>query len=393
MAGELDHKTGFTVIMFDNSNYLAMSTSQSLGSGKKLQIVFFLFAFYPFRRFPLSRCGRLYFPSSFPYSSLPFDASMEQRQIVIITGLTATGKTALAIELARQYDAEIVSADSRQVYRYLDIGTAKPTPAQLEAVPHHLIDVVNPDEQFDGARFRTLALAAIEDILQRGKRVLVVGGTGLYLRALTRGLFAGPAADMALRARLQAQEQSEGKGFLHRWLQDVDPDAANRLHPNDTVRLIRALEVFLLTGKPMSHWQREHGFRESPFATLTIGLVCERETLHHRIAERCQQMLQNGLVDEVRRVWAMGYGPELPVMQTIGYAQVKALLHGQCSEAEALAQMTTETKQLAKRQLTWFRAEPDLQWFVPSQGREIVDVVNRFWQPRNAAGEMAKRVI
>lgn len=129
----------------------------------------------------------------------------------------------------------------------------------------------------------------------------------------------------------------------------------------------------------MSQWQREHGFRDRPFQTLMIGLVCERETLHRRIAERCQQMLKDGLVDEVQRVWAMGYGSELPVMQTIGYAQVKALLQGQCSEEEALAQMTTETKKLAKRQLTWFRAEPDLQWFAPSQGREIVDVIGRFW--------------
>jgi tRNA dimethylallyltransferase len=305
---------------------------------------------------------------------------MEQPQIVIITGPTATGKTALAIELATQYEAEIVSADSRQVYRYLDIGTAKPTPAQRAAVPHHLLDVVNPDKQFDGAQFRTLALAAIESILQRGKRVLVVGGTGLYLRMLTRGLFAGPPADPVLRTRLLEQEQSEGKGFLHQCLRDVDPDTANRLHPNEIVRLIRALEVFLLTGKPMSHWQREHGFRERRFATLTLGLVCERETLHQRIAERCQQMLKDGLVDEVRRVWNMGYGPQLPVMKTIGYAQVGAFLQEQCSSEEALAQMTTETKQLAKRQLTWFRAEPDVQWFAPSQGREIASVIGKFWQ-------------
>jgi tRNA dimethylallyltransferase len=304
---------------------------------------------------------------------------MNQPHLVIITGPTATGKTALAIELARQYDAEIVSADSRQVYRYLDIGTAKPTSTQLEAVPHHLIDVINPDEQFDGARFRTLALTTITDIHQRGKRVIVVGGTGLYLRALTRGLFAGPAADLALRTHLQEQEQREGKGTLHRRLHEVDPDAANRLHPNDTVRLIRALEVFLSTGKPMSQWQREHGFRDRPFVTLTIGLVCERETLHRRIAERCQQMLKDGLVDEIRRVWNLGYGPELPVMNTIGYAQVKAFLQGQCDEEETLVQMTTATKQLAKRQLTWFRAEPNLQWFSPSQGREIRDVIKKFW--------------
>ena len=305
---------------------------------------------------------------------------MDQPQLVIITGPTATGKTTLAIELATRYDAEIVSADSRQVYRYLDIGTAKPTLAQQTVVPHHLIDVVNPDEQFDGARFRTLALAAIRAILQRGKRVLVVGGTGLYLRALAHGLFTGPSADLTLRTRLLDEERSEGKGFLHRRLREVDPDAARRLHPNDTVRLIRALEVFLVTGTPMSHWQREHGFRERSFATLTIGLVCQRETLHRRIAERCQQMLEDGLLGEVRRVWSIGYGPELPVMKTIGYAQVAALLQGQCSPEEALAQMTKETKQLAKRQLTWFRAEPGMQWFVPSQEREIASVIEKFWE-------------
>jgi tRNA dimethylallyltransferase len=165
---------------------------------------------------------------------------MERQHLVIITGPTATGKTALAIDLATRYEAEIVSADSRQVYRYLDIGTAKPTTAQQAAISHHLIDVVKPDEQFDGARFRTLALMAIEDILRRGRRVLVVGGTGLYLRMLTRGLFTGPPADPVLRARLQEQEQNEGKGSLYGWLQEVDPEAANHLHPNDAVRLIRA---------------------------------------------------------------------------------------------------------------------------------------------------------
>src|SRR2546428_4192478 len=187
---------------------------------------------------------------------------MGQPQLVIISGPTATGKTALAIELATHYGAEIVSADSRQVYRYLDIGTAKPTPEQQAAAPHHLLDVVNPDESFDSARFRTLALAAIHDALQRDKRVLVVGGTGLYLRALTRGLFAGPPADPALRARLHEQEQSEGKGVLHSWLGSVDPEAAARLHPNDAVRLIRALEVLLLRRTPLSQWQRVHRLRE-----------------------------------------------------------------------------------------------------------------------------------
>jgi tRNA dimethylallyltransferase len=305
---------------------------------------------------------------------------MAQPSLVIITGPTATGKTALAIELALREGAEIVSADSRQIYRYLDIGTAKPTQAEREQIPHHMLDLVNPDEQFDSARFRTLAMAAIDDIVQRGKKVLVVGGTGLYLRALTRGLFTGPPADSTLRMRLQQQEQSEGKGFLHRRLAGVDPETANRLHPNDTVRLIRALEVFLLSGTPMSHWQGAHGFRDRPFSTLMISLVMERETLARRIEQRCRQMIHDGLIEEVQQIWARGYGPELPLLQTIGYAQIGQTLRGQYGLEDAIARMAQETRRLAKRQLTWLRAEPEVQWFSPTQAREIAAVVETFWQ-------------
>ncbi|MGE0682646.1 MAG: tRNA (adenosine(37)-N6)-dimethylallyltransferase MiaA [Candidatus Binatia bacterium] len=305
---------------------------------------------------------------------------MNRPRIIVIAGPTATGKTALALELASRFGAEIVGADSRQVYRYLDIGTAKPTVDQQALVPHHLLDVVNPDERFDGARFRVLAVDAMRAILARGKRVLVVGGTGLYLRVLTRGLFAGPPADTDLRARLQEQEQREGKGFLHRWLQTVDPETATRLHPNDLVRLIRALEVFLLTGTPISQWQREHGFRESPFSTFTIGLVMERDSLARGIELRCRQMVQDGLVEEVRRVWKMGYGPDLPTMRTIGYVQMGAMLQGQYGMDEALTRMALETKRLAKRQLTWLRTEPGVQWFAPVQRRDIATAVERFWE-------------
>jgi tRNA dimethylallyltransferase len=304
---------------------------------------------------------------------------MERPQVVIIAGPTATGKTALAVELAVRCNAEIVGADSRQVYRYLDIGTAKPTREERAVVPHHLLDVVNPDERFDTARFRTLALTAIQDILGRGKQVFVVGGTGLYLRALTRGLFPGPAADPALRARLQTRERHEGRGALHRWLGSVDPDAAARLHPNDTVRLIRALEVFLLTGTPLSHWQQVHGFRERPFSTFMVGLVSEREALAHRIAQRCRHMIANGLVDEVRGLWEQGYGPELPPLQTIGYAQIGEMLRGRCSLEEALERMAKETRHLAKRQLTWLRAEREVRWFAPSQKPEIAVAIDRFF--------------
>jgi tRNA dimethylallyltransferase len=315
---------------------------------------------------------------------------MNTPQIVILTGPTATGKTALAIEFAIRYGAEIISADSRQVYRYLDIGTAKPTPEQRAAVPHHLIDVVNPDEQFDGARFRTQAIQAIHHARQRGKRMLVVGGTGLYLRALTRGLFQGPPANPPLRAQLQEQERTEGKGFLHRWLSRVDPTTGGRLHPNDIVRQVRALEVFLLTGAPMSRWQQEHGFCERPFSTLTISLMCDRETLHRRIEARCQQMIRDGLLEELRQVWAMGYDPALPVFQTIGYAQMGALLQGRLGYEEALTQMATETKRLAKRQLTWLRTEPEVQWVTPLQKREMATALEKFWNEGYRADDVLR---
>ncbi len=305
---------------------------------------------------------------------------METPPIVVITGPTATGKTALALTLAQRYNAEIISADSRQVYRYLDIGTAKPTTQEQAQVAHHVIDVVNPDEHFDVVRFRALAHEAIAAITRRGKRVFVVGGTGLYIRALTRGLFVGPQSDPALRTRLSAQEKKQGPGFLHNWLRQVDAEAARRLHPNDRVRLIRALEVWLLSGKPMSAWQREHGFQERPFSTLLVSLVMEREVLAQRIKQRCQQMIREGLVDEVRRVWDMGFGEQLPTIRTIGYAQIGNLLHGRYTLEEALTHMARETRRLAKRQMTWLRAEPEVQWYAPTQEQDIDSLVQAFFR-------------
>ena len=305
---------------------------------------------------------------------------METPPIVVITGPTATGKTALALTLAQRYNAEIISADSRQVYRYLDIGTAKPTTQEQAQVAHHVIDVVNPDEHFDVVRFRALAHEAIAAITRRGKRVFVVGGTGLYIRALTRGLFVGPQSDPALRTRLSAQEKKQGPGFLHNWLRQVDAEAARRLHPNDRVRLIRALEVWLLSGKPMSAWQREHGFQERPFSTLLVSLVMEREVLAQRIKQRCQQMIREGLVDEVRRVWDMGFGEQLPTLRTIGYAQIGNLLHGRYTLEEALTHMARETRRLAKRQMTWLRAEPEVQWYAPTQEQDIDSLVQAFFR-------------
>jgi len=183
-----------------------------------------------------------------------------------------------------------------------------------------------------------------------------------------------------LRTRLREQEQGEGKGFLHRWLVRVDPQTANRVHPNDLVRLIRALEVFLLTGTPLSQWQMNHGFRDQPFNTLTVGLVMQRETLAYRIEQRCREMVRDGLVEEVQRLWEMGYSPELAPLQTIGYTQIGEMLRGQYGLEDAITRMAQETRRLAKRQLTWLRAEPDVRWFAPTQRREITEAIEMFFE-------------
>lgn len=305
---------------------------------------------------------------------------MPRPRIVVITGPTATGKTALALDLAQRHAGEIVSADSRQIYRHLDIGTAKPAEEQQARVRHHLIDVADPDERFDAARFRGLAEAAVADIHRRGKRVFLVGGTGLYIRALIHGLFVGPSADPALRCRLAQQEKEHGPGYLHTWLTRVDAEAARRLHPNDRMRLVRALEVWLLSGKPMSLWKREHAFREQRFPTLQLALVLERDRLAQRIEARCREMFHAGLADELRRVLDLGFDESLPALRTIGYAQAADLLHGRCTLEEAISRTALATRRLAKRQLTWLRAESALRWYTPAQRNDIYSAVQAFFK-------------
>jgi tRNA dimethylallyltransferase len=281
--------------------------------------------------------------------------------ILALVGPTGAGKTQLSLELAQRLDAEIVNCDSRQVFRFLDIGTAKPTAAERTAVPHHLFDVVDPDQPFDCARYRDLARAAIADIRARGKRVVLVGGSGLYLKVLRYGLAPAPPRDPALRERLTALEDGE-PGALHRRLTTVDPSAAVRLHPHDRVRLIRALEVCELTGRPLSAWQAEHGFRATELDCRVIGLEMPRRALYARLDARCRAMLADGLLDEVRGLWTRGYGPQLWPLQSIGYREVGAHLRGECDLAGALAAMQRATRRFAKRQRTWFRADPQVEW-------------------------------
>jgi tRNA dimethylallyltransferase len=282
--------------------------------------------------------------------------------LVVICGPTATGKTAAALALAEHYPLEVISADSRQVYRLMDIGTAKPTAAQQLQVPHHLLDVVWPDESFDAACFARLAAEAISSVLQRGRLPLVIGGTGLYLRALTEGLVEVPGADPLLRRRLIAQAGSEGNVALHRRLAEVDPRAAARLHPNDQVRLVRALEVYELTGRPLSVWQQEHGFRQRRYRLLKIGLTTERSELYRRIDRRAAAMFAGGLLEETATLLAAGYAPQLPALQTLGYREAVRVLQGTCTAEQALGELQQATRRYAKRQLTWFRADRQLIW-------------------------------
>ncbi len=283
--------------------------------------------------------------------------------LVLLAGPTASGKTSLSIELATRISAEIVNADSMQVYRYMEVGTAKPAPEQRQAVPHHLIDAIDPDEPFDAARYLHLARPAIEDIDKRGRVPLVVGGTGLYMRVLTRGLCPGPPSDAELKNKLIADEKSRGLGQLYCDLGRIDPESAARIHPNDRQRILRALEVFGLTGVPLSVLQKAHGFKEQLFPAIKVFINRERGELFERIDRRVDSMLERGFKDEVERLLAMGYSRDLKSMQSLGYRQMAAHLAGAISLDEAVYQIKKQTRHYAKRQITWFRGDHEFTAF------------------------------
>jgi len=277
-----------------------------------------------------------------------------------LCGPTASGKSALACQLAARFNAEIVSADSRQIYRFMDIGTAKPTPAEQSVARHHLIDIVDPDEAFTVADFVERASTTIADITARGKLPLVVGGTGLYLRALTEGLADVPASDDALREELLRREQEEGEGALYRRLLAIDPQQAAGIHPNNLVRIVRALEVYELSGVAMSAYQQNHRFADNRYQALKIYLQWPRDVLYRRIEERVDQMVAGGLLEEVERLLASGFGQELKSMKAIGYREIIAYLNGKYTLVEAIGQIKQETRRYAKRQETWFKKEKSI---------------------------------
>ena len=300
-------------------------------------------------------------------------------KIIILLGPTAVGKSDVALELAVEVNAEIINADSQQVYRYMNIGTAKPSPAVRERVPHHLIDIVDPDEEFNVAVFRQMAQENIEAIRRRKKNVIVCGGTGLYLKALTRGLFSGPKEEPKIRRALEAEIESSGLISLYRRLERFDPKATSWIHPHDRQRIIRALEVYDLTGKPISLWQKEHAFSENAFDALKLGLNRDRAELYELINRRCESMIQEGFLEEVRGLAEKGYGLDLKPMQSVGYRHMGLVLNGAMSLDKASELMKRDTRRLAKRQLTWFRQDREIRWFHPDAERQgIREAVGAF---------------
>ncbi len=298
--------------------------------------------------------------------------------IVILVGPTASGKTGVALDWAERLGGEIVSADSMQVYRHMDVGTAKPSLEARQRIAHHLLDVVDPDETFNAAMFQDLADRAIADIHGRGRTALIVGGTGLYIRALHRGLFEGPDGDNLLRDALRHEVEERGVEALHLDLQRLDPEAARRIHPRDVVRIVRALEVYHRTGVPISVHQRRHGFGEERYHAIYLGISMSKSALYSRIDTRVDGMMANGLLEEVEGLMRLGYGPDLPSMKAIGYRHMAAYLRGELSLDEAVTQMKRDTRRYAKRQMTWFRRLPEVHWFQGEEASDALEKVKRF---------------
>ena len=282
--------------------------------------------------------------------------------LIAVVGPTAAGKSRLGLELALAHDGEIVSCDSLQVYRGLDIGSAKPTAEEQRLVPHHLVDVADPSEDFSAAEYGRRARAAVRDIATRGRLPLVVGGSGLYLRALLQGLFDGPARDETLRRRLEGLASRFGDPRLHRLLRRVDPEAAARVDPHDRVRMVRALEVFGLTGRPLS---RHHDAAPDPLTGFRVRVVVldpGPDLLRPAVRTRTARMFAGGLLEEIRGLLAGGLSPEARPLKAIGYLQALAVLRGELSQAQAEEQVVTATLRYAKRQRTWFRHQVEAVW-------------------------------
>ena len=290
-------------------------------------------------------------------------ATSEKKPIIILTGPTAVGKTALSISLAKAVDGEIISADSMQVYKYMDIGSAKITREEMDNIPHHLVDVLNPVESFDVCRFQNMAKEALENIYERGHIPIVVGGTGFYIQALLYDIdFTETSEDTAYRKELTEIAQNKGNHALHEMLKEVDPESAQAIHENNVKRVIRALEFYQETGEKISSHNEEQRLHESPYKFCYFVLTDDREKLYERIDKRVDMMLEQGLVAEVQALKDMGCTADMVSMKGLGYKEILAYLNNEISLEEAVYIVKRDTRHFAKRQLTWFRRERDVIW-------------------------------
>ncbi len=286
-----------------------------------------------------------------------------ENKLIILTGPTAVGKTALSIKLAKKIKGEIVSADSMQVYRHMDIGSAKISPQEMEGVPHHLIDILEPDEAFNVFRFKSLALEALKAIYERGHIPIVTGGTGFYIQALLYDIdFSSEEDHSLIRTRLEEDGRTKGSVYLHECLRSVDPASAKAIHPNNLKRIIRALEFYQLTGMPISGHNQEQRKKEAFYNACYFVLNDHRDKLYGKIEKRVDAMMEAGLGAEVENLRNMGYGRDMVSMQGLGYKEILSALEGECSLEEAVALIKRDTRRFAKRQLTWFRRERDVIW-------------------------------
>lgn len=300
------------------------------------------------------------------------------KKVLAIIGPTAIGKTTVGIELARKLNGEIVSCDSRQIYKLMDIGTAKPTNEEQAQAVHHLIDIVYPDERFSAGLYEKKATEVINNIFIRQKLPIIVGGSGLYLRALESGLFQGPPADYKLRESLRKAKERSGLESLYQKLKKVDPKTGQKIFPTDEIRIIRGLEVYELSGKPISEWQEKGQYTDKNLNFIKFGLNSERKALYQRINQRVDKMMETGFLEEVKNLIAKNYSFQLPPLRTFGYLDMEAYLQGKLSLDEALDKFKQGTRNYAKRQLTWFRSDKKIEWIDIKEENPVETILGKF---------------
>ena len=305
-------------------------------------------------------------------------SNLGKPKVIVICGPTALGKTSISIDLAKDLNCEIINADSMQIYRYMDIGTAKPTTAEQSCVPHHMIDIIDPDEPFDARQFAIMAHEKIKELHIQGIVPLIVGGSGLYIKALVHGLFNVGPSDVNIRKKLKQKADTHGSNFLHKQLLSCDPYAAQRIHANDTYRIIRALEIYKITGNPISQLHHEHRFMDKTYKILKFGLIMARDLLYDRINERVDAMIEAGFVDEVRWLISNGYSTDSKSMQSIGYRHMVDFIEGNSSWSEVIRTFKRDTRRYAKRQLTWFKADTEILWTAPGRVDNMRRLIKKF---------------